>query len=123
MCEFLSFVATWEEGKGLQVYASDSLRGHSEAVSKYGLQERAVYKFAWEADGDDALVLSHGQGLTPDTERARLEVLRLWPNRSELVTYLLGRTLSVGGSLDLRGCTGLTALPEGLSVGGYIYRQ
>ena len=26
----------------------------------------------------------------------------------------------VGGSLDLRGCTGLTALPDGLSVGGWL---
>ena len=29
--------------------------------------------------------------------------------------------LSVGGDLYLRECTGLTALPEGLSVGGAIY--
>ena len=28
--------------------------------------------------------------------------------------------LSVGGSLDLRGCTGITALPDGLSVGGHL---
>lgn len=27
-----------------------------------------------------------------------------------------------GGGLYLGGCTGLTALPEGLSVGGVIYR-
>lgn len=26
-----------------------------------------------------------------------------------------------GGSLDLSGCTGLTSLPEGLTVGGYLY--
>jgi hypothetical protein len=26
--------------------------------------------------------------------------------------------LTVGGYLDLRGCTGLTSLPEGLTVGG-----
>lgn len=29
--------------------------------------------------------------------------------------------LSVRGSLDLYGCTSLTALPEGLSVGGSLY--
>ena len=28
--------------------------------------------------------------------------------------------LTVGGSLYLRGCTGLTALPEGLTVGGWL---
>ena len=29
--------------------------------------------------------------------------------------------LEVGGSLDLGGCTGLTALPDGLEVGGSLY--
>jgi hypothetical protein len=29
--------------------------------------------------------------------------------------------LSVGGWLDLTGCTGLTALPDNLSVGGWLY--
>ena len=32
----------------------------------------------------------------------------------------LPENLSVGGYLDLRGCTALTALPENLSVGGYL---
>jgi hypothetical protein len=27
----------------------------------------------------------------------------------------------VGGYLYMNGCTGLTALPDGLSVGGYLY--
>ena len=29
--------------------------------------------------------------------------------------------LTVGGSLDLRGCTGLTSLPDNLTVGGSLY--
>ena len=33
----------------------------------------------------------------------------------------LPENLSVGGNLDLRGCTALTALPENLSVGGSLY--
>ena len=33
----------------------------------------------------------------------------------------LPENLSVGGDLSLRGCTGLTALPEDLSVGGNLY--
>ena len=32
----------------------------------------------------------------------------------------LPENLSVGGSLNLEGCTGLTSLPENLSVGGYL---
>ena len=28
--------------------------------------------------------------------------------------------LTVGGSLDLEGCTGITTLPDGLTVGGYL---
>ena len=31
--------------------------------------------------------------------------------------------LSVGDSLDLSGCTGLTSLPDGLSVGGTIFKD
>ena len=29
--------------------------------------------------------------------------------------------LTVGGYLDLEGCTGITALPDNLTVGGYLY--
>ena len=29
--------------------------------------------------------------------------------------------LTVGGCLDLEGCIGITSLPEGLTVGGYLY--
>ena len=35
----------------------------------------------------------------------------------------LPENLSVGGFLDLRGCTGLTSLPENLSVGGFLYLE
>lgn len=28
-----------------------------------------------------------------------------------------------GGTLDLRGCTGLTRLPDNLTVGDWIYRD
>ena len=38
-----------------------------------------------------------------------------------LMRNALPEGLSVGGYLDLSGCTGLTALPEGLSVGGSLY--
>ena len=31
--------------------------------------------------------------------------------------------LSVGGYLDLEGCTGITSLPDGLSVGGSLYKD
>ena len=34
---------------------------------------------------------------------------------------VLPNGLSVGGYLDLEGCTGITVLPDGLSVGGYLY--
>lgn len=124
MCQFLSFVTRWKEGNGLQVYAAPSLRGHGEAVSTWGLQKHDVFKFAWETEGEDNLVLSHEQTPTPDAERVRLEVLRLWPQRSDLVMYLIGKLLDagkLGGDLFLYGCVGLTALPEGLTVGGDLY--
>jgi hypothetical protein len=37
-----------------------------------------------------------------------------------LLVDRLPEGLKVGGSLDLRGCTGLTVLPEGLTVGGWL---
>ena len=123
MCQFLSFVTRWKEGNGLQVYAAPSLRGHGEAVSTWGLQKHDVFKFAWETEGEDNLVLSHEQTPTPDAERVRLEVLRLWPQRSDLVMYLIGKLLDagkLGGDLNLHGCVGLTALPEDLTVGGSL---
>ncbi len=141
MCEYLSFVSVWDDGKGLQAYSNTSLSGHAEAPQLWGLPDDAL-RWSWEADGEENLRLSHGHETTPETERARLEVLRLWPTRENLTNYLVaalwrggkvGRHLylggctgltalppglHVGGSLDLGRCTGLTALPDGLSVGG-----
>ena len=33
------------------------------------------------------------------------------------------KNLKVNGSIKLNGCTGITALPEGLTVGGYLYKD
>ena len=38
-----------------------------------------------------------------------------------VVVFRVPEGLSVGRDLWLDGCTGLTALPEGLSVRGFIY--
>ena len=38
----------------------------------------------------------------------------------EMINKMMERN---GGSLDLSGCTGLTALPDNLTVGGWIYRD
>ena len=44
-----------------------------------------------------------------------------WKDPQRPTLEELARMLSVGGWLDLSGCTGLSALPDGLSVGGRIY--
>ena len=143
MCEYLSFLTTWVDGEGLQAFAAPNLKGHSEAVQLWQLPDDAR-RWTWEQNGEANLVLSHGQEMTPEREAERLEILRLWPTRNELSNYLIvqalaagkvGRNLnlsgctglealpdglSVKGDLDLRGCTGLEALPDGLSVGGYL---
>ena len=124
MCEYLSFCSEWKEGDGVQVYASRNLRGHSETTQLWNLSPDAR-RWSWENDGENNLVLAHGQAITPDTERERIEILRQWPNRAELTTHLFGRLiandkLDLGGGLSLDGCTGLTQLPDGLSVGGYL---
>ena len=45
-------------------------------------------------------------------------------NKADMVAPTLAELgkWKVGGSLDLGGCTGLTTLPEGLKVGGRIYK-
>lgn len=103
MCEYLSFVTTWEEGRGLQVYSNRSLCGHAEATQLWGLPDDAL-RWSWEADGEENLRLSHGHETTPETERARLEVLRLWPTRENLTNYLVSRRV-----LSCRLCATMTA--------------
>ena len=122
MCQFLAFVSTWEDGQGVQVYSTPRLREHSEAVQLWNLPPD-VRRWAWERDGADNLILSHGQNMTPEREAERLEILRLWPTRDELVLYLLGKLVAadkVGGDLNLGGCP-IKVLPEGLNVGGNLY--
>ena len=125
MCNYLAFDTVWAEGNGLQVYSNRGLSGHAEATQLWGLPEGAL-RWAWEEDGEECLRLSHGQQVTPDTERTRHEILRLWPSRGALTKHLIDRLwkdgkLGRGGYLYLSGCAGLTALPEGLSVGGDLY--
>ena len=124
MCEYLSFCSTWTEGEGVQVFSAASLKGHAETVQLWDLPDDAR-RWSWERDGENSLVLSHGQEMTPERDSERAEILRLWPDRGALTMYLIGKLHShdklSGGSLDLNGCTGLTALPDGLSVGGYLY--
>lgn len=44
-------------------------------------------------------------------------MLKEWKPTLEELKEMMDET---GGSLDLRGCTGLTALPDGLTVGGWL---
>ena len=40
----------------------------------------------------------------------------------EQITHMMDNDGRIGGSLDLEGCTNITALPEGLTVAGRIYQ-
>ena len=40
----------------------------------------------------------------------------------EQITRMMDNNGRIGGNLDLEGCTSITALPEGLTVAGRIYR-
>ena len=122
MCQYLSFLSTRTDGEGVQVFSTGRFREHAETSQLWGLPDDAR-RWAWEQDGAENLVLSHGQNLTPQREAERLEILRLWPTREELTLYLLGRLVAadkVGGGLYLSGCP-IKALPEGLKVGGGLY--
>ena len=52
------------------------------------------------------------------------KIRKQWPTFTEFFAWAIEEAndgLTVGGSLDLYGCTGLTALPDGLTVSGYLY--
>ena len=39
----------------------------------------------------------------------------------EAIRYKGDGTLTIPGSLDIRGCTGISSLPDNLTVGGSLY--
>ena len=138
MCEYLSFVIA---GNG-DIHVGNGW-SHS-GVAKAAKLAPGTYREAeWTEAGLEVRLQAE------DDRVAWYErVERRWQSREALEAYLRGRgvghscpnetgevvewdisdlprvalvTKSVGGDLPLSRCSGLTALPEGLSVGGHLY--
>ena len=148
MCHFLS---GYVSADGHAVLPGDLLHHHiAEEVHNLSeaLKDPRMAPVPWEWTDDD-----EGESLevrvpalhAHDEAWFRERILRRWSNRRAMLAYCVeqmprswpgildlrdctGLTalpdgLAVGGSLDLHGCTGLTALPDGLAVGGNLYGQ
>jgi hypothetical protein len=122
MCTFLSFYVGWDG----EIYAGD-LKTHRSAEEERGLA--AALKSAqppvpveWTEDDAGASISARVPSSIADRDENyyRSVVLGDYEDRTALIRSLLDRPHP--GKLDLEGCTGLTSLPDGLSVGGRIYR-
>ena len=138
MCEYLSFVVA---GNG-DIHVGNGW-SHS-GVAKAAKLLPGTYREAERTEAELYVRLQVGDDPVAWYERAR----RRWQSREALEAYLRGRgvghscpnetgevvewdisdlprvaliTDSVGGNLNLYGCSGLKSLPEGLSVGGNLY--
>ena len=90
MCQYPSFVSTWRDGAGLQVYAAPDIASHSGAVAHHKLDEKDPSLTRWNVDlSSGAVVLSHDQAETGETARTLAEMQRLWPALDKLLVHLV----------------------------------
>ena len=107
MCEFISFRIVPSE-QGLSLKFAHTLNSHSD-IPEPG------YEAEWTSDG----VLS--VRVPPDVPDSKADILRAWvfenyKTRERLIDHAIKSLDWSSGSLYLSG-TGITALPDGLSVG------
>lgn len=121
MCTFLS---AYVDSSG-KVYVGD-FASHKSAEETNGLSAalksaNPPVPFEWTAE-DSGVSLSVRVPPAHEHNAAFFCALLLaeYPARLILVTALLARK-NFPGSLYMRGCTGLTTLPDGLSVGESLY--
>ena len=140
MCDFVSFFLDRIHNPEARRLLAVDLVHHEKVIAKYGpFVEGEAVAAEWTATDPENLWISPTDNKALDAE-LRKWVLDQWPNRDSLVNHLL-RTLdfsgcdlylsgtqiaalpeglTVGGWLDLRN-TQIAALPEGLTVGGSLY--
>jgi hypothetical protein len=141
MCNFLSFTIL-QDKDGLQILAAD-LKQHDAIEQKFNLepQKDVWFEAEWTGNGQETLEIRFPENWNKGKQNSVYRwVFNQFSDRDELIDFLLKNTifsdcdldlsgtgvtelpegLSVGGYLDLRG-TGVTELPEGLSVGGSLY--
>src|SRR3972149_645661 len=137
MCNFISFMICSTHERGLWVQLAHSLNSHSD----FSLECKA-YEGEWtENDRGETLQIRIPDD-EPEGKREELKawLLKQWPTWERFTKWAIASLdwkehaldlrntaitalpegLSVGGRLDLNN-TAITALPEGLSVGGSLY--
>ena len=120
MCAFLSLVLS-EDAKTVHI---GDLRSHSGTRNMLGLETDYGRELEWTRDDDgESLSIRVPANHRRDEVWYRERILRRWPSRPDLIRWCLEQITKEEWSwpLDLGGCTGLTALPDGLSVGGSLY--
>ena len=121
MCNFLSF--TILQGKnGLQILAAD-LKQHDAIEQKFNLDANKDIWFEaeWTGNNQEKLEIRFPENWNKGKQKAVYQwVYNQFRDRDELIEFLLENTDFRDCHLDLRG-TGVTELPEGLSVGGSLY--
>jgi hypothetical protein len=112
MCQYPSFVSTWKEGCGLQVFASPTLESHAGAIAHHKLDEAEPTLLRWNVElPGGAVVLSHDQGETGETARTLAEMQRLWPMRDKLLVHLVSGLGEI--SVESRGYAAMNAACNG----------
>lgn len=114
MCEFISFRV--EPGQdGLELKFANDLRSHR-CIPGDG------YECEWtkDDDGESLTVRLPEQTSEHVGEMVKRWILSNWPTRGKLVYHAVSTLDWSSESLYLSGCTGLTELPDGLSVGGWL---
>ena len=112
MCQYPSFVSTWRDGAGLQVYAAPDIASHSGAVAHHKLDEKDPSLTRWNVDlSSGAVVLSHDQAETGETARTLAEMQRLWPALDKLLVHLVRGLGDISASN--RGCAAREAACNG----------
>ncbi len=123
MCDFLSGLISSD---GKTVYVRD-LRHHEKTAEICALKPEQYREWEWTGSGEESLRVRVHESSTHNENYYRASILGRWQTRESLLGWLFTDAKfcdwvsGVGGYLDLDGCTGLTSLPDGLSVGGNLY--
>jgi len=121
VCDFMSFYVGW---KG-EIYVGD-FRSHASAEEAHNLSEalksskRPPVPAEWTEEDPDALSVRVPDSIDRDEAYYKALVLGEYESRVDLILSVL-KSSRFGGGLNLEGCTGLTTLPDGLSVGRSLY--
>ena len=112
MCEFISMILTNDENP--KIYW-DTPTSHAETAEIRGLKPGSYVEAEWTGDGDENLTIRCDDGREAIY---RACILADFKTYAQLVKAVLSEPIR--GCLDLRD-TGITALPEGLTVGGSLH--